>query len=236
MDAEDFTSNLYDGGSAVDQRVGQLYATPGPGLARQHARIITTITERTSASTRLMDHVYSLHTLLHVPLIVGARRIPGRTACRRAGADADIFPTILAGRDHRGRHGGRSNADTLSPTCAGSRADRDRRYLEPQPPVGILRERYPEFDALATTARSARCAPTRHKYVWASDGNDELYRVASDPGEERNLIEAEPEVAARLGKSLEAWLASFSPATVGDEELELDAAMRSRLEDLGYLA
>ena len=43
-------------------------------------------------------------------------------------------------------------------------------------------------------------------------------------------------MAARLRKSLDEWLASFSPARPSDEQLELDAAMRQRLEDLGYLA
>jgi arylsulfatase A-like enzyme len=245
MDAEDFAilRGLYDGEiSYVDQRVGQLHtALQEQGLLDNTLVIITSDHGENLGEHRLMDHVYCLYdTLLHVPLIVGGLDdFPAGQRVAEQVQTPDLFPTILTLAGIEEEETWRQvQTPPLFPTDLRGRPERTAiaEYLEPQPPVGILRKRYPEFDAsrFDRTLRTVRAEG--YKYVWASDGNDELYEVASDPGEERNLIDTEPDVAARLRKSLDEWLASFSPASASDEELELDAAMRHRLEDLGYLA
>lgn len=245
MDAEDFAilRGLYDGEiSYVDQRVGQLHAAlKDQGLLDNTLLIITSDHGENLGDHRLMDHVYSLHdTLLHVPLIVGGlAEFPAGQRVAEQVQTPDIFPTILTLAGINEEETWRQvQTPPLFPRDVRGQSERTAiaEYLEPQPPVGILRKRYPEFDPsrFDRTLRTVRA--DGYKYVWASDGKDELYKVASDSGEERNLIDAEPEVAARLRKSLDEWLASFTPVHASDEELELDAAMRHRLEDLGYLA
>ncbi len=245
MSAEDFAilKGLYDGEvSYVDQRVGQLHATlEREGLLDNTLVIITSDHGENIGDHQLMDHVYCLYdTLLRVPLIVGgpADFARGDRVAEQV-QTPDLFPTILTLAGIEDDETWRQvQAQPLFPRDLRSQPERPAiaEYIEPQPPVGILRKRYPEFDPSRydRTLRTVRA--DGYKYVWASDGKDELYEVAADPGEERNLIDAEPDVAARLGKSLDEWLASFSPARKTDEELELDAAMRQRLEDLGYLA
>jgi arylsulfatase A-like enzyme len=245
MDAEDFAvlHGLYDGEiSYVDHRVGQLHAAlRDQGLLDNTLFIITSDHGENIGEHGLMDHVYCLYdTLLRVPLIVSglAEFAPGERVAEQV-QTPDLFPTILKVAGIEEEETWRQvQTPPLFPRDVRGQPERPAiaEYLEPQPPVGILRKRYPEFDAsrFDRTLRTVRA--DGYKYIWASDGRDELYEIASDPGEERNLIDAEPDVAARLRKSLEEWLASFSPARGGDEELELDAAMRQRLEDLGYLA
>lgn len=245
MDEEDFAilRGLYDGEiSYVDQRVGQIHAAlKAQGLLDNTLVIITSDHGENIGEHGLMDHVYCLYdTLLHVPLIVGG--LADFPAGERIAAQVqtpDLFPTVLALAGIEEEDVWRQvQTPALFPRHVRREPERPAiaEYLEPQPPIGMLRKRYPEFDAVRydRTLRTVRA--DGYKYVCASDGNDELYEVASDPREERNLIQAEPDVAARLRKSLDEWLASFSPARPSDEQLELDAAMRQRLEDLGYLA
>jgi arylsulfatase A-like enzyme len=245
MGEEDFAilRGLYDGEiSYVDWRVGQLHAAlRDQGLLDNTLFVITSDHGENIGDHGLMDHVYCLYdSLLRVPLIVGGlAEFPAGERVAEQVQTPDLFPTILklAGVEEE-ETWRQVQTPPLFPRDVRGQPERAAiaEYLEPQPPVGILRKRYPEFDPsrFDRTLRTVR--GDGYKYIWASDGRDELYDIASDPGEERNLIDAEPEVAARLRKSLEEWLASFSPARASDEELELDAAMRQRLEDLGYLA
>lgn len=44
---------------------------------------------------------------------------------------------------------------------------------------------------------------------WNQDGQPELYQLLDDPAEEHNLAASKPEVLARLGKLLDAWMKEF---------------------------
>jgi arylsulfatase A-like enzyme len=245
MDAEDFAilGGLYDGEiSYVDRRVGQLHeALRDQGLLDNTLLVITSDHGENLGEHHLMDHAYCLYdTLLHVPLIVGGLAdFPAGQRVTELVQTPDLFPTILTLVGVEDEEVWRQvQTPALFPRQARGQAERAgiAEYLEPQPPVGVLRKRYPDVDVSGfdRTLRAVRA--DGYKYIRASDGRDELYHVAADRGEERNLIDTQPEVADRLRKSLDEWLASFSPVGESDEELELDAAMRQRLEDLGYLA
>jgi arylsulfatase A-like enzyme len=109
-------------------------------------------------------------------------------------------------------------------------------YIEPQPPLQVLRNRYSGFDGSRydRTLRAVRAS--NYKYIWASDGQDELYDLGKDPQEEHNLISAELGATSHLRTSLEEWLGSFKHAAMGRESVELDTLTIKRLEDLGYLS
>jgi len=99
----------------------------------------------------------------------------------------------------------------------------------------MLQKRYAGFDGskYERTLRSVRTL--RHKYIWASDGRDELYELEKDPGETMNLIEGAPDVAAELRDELEGRLGSDVAKVTSSDEIELDEVTRKRLEGLGYL-
>jgi hypothetical protein len=73
------------------------------------------------------------------------------------------------------------------------------------------------------------------KVVWASDGNHALYDLRLDPQETTNLYTQEPQRAKEYLDLLEAGRppAGTSPLPPAPP---MDAAMRQRLRDLGYLA
>ncbi len=232
---------LYDGEvSYVDARVGEIY-----GLLRQRGLLRNTFVVVTSdhgenlGEHQLMDHAYCLYdTLLRVPLIVsGPAEFPPGERVPDQVQTLDLFPTILdladiRDEDLRAQAQGR-------PLFQASLQDRVAvaEYLEPQPPVAVLRQRYPDFDG-SRFDRALRAVRTaRHKYIWASDGRDELYDLEVDPGETRNLVSTEPETAAAMRAWLADWVRSAG-AGVADRglELELDTVTRRRLEELGYLS
>ena len=71
------------------------------------------------------------------------------------------------------------------------------------------------------------------KYIHSSDGIHELYHLARDPKEQRDLLEAEPTRAAAMRATLDGLLTEIRDADLGDtpeySEEELNA-----LEQLGY--
>ena len=98
-----------------------------------------------------------------------------------------------------------------------------------EPRVAYLETLATHFDLALSPLWGVRTRD--RKYVRAP--RPELYDLAADPREERNLASADPEGAARLDRLLEAHLAGAAPIVPG---LELDAGERARLESLGYVA
>jgi len=244
MDEEDFAilSSLYDGEiSYVDHKVSQLHGLlRDQGLLDDTVLVITSDHGENLGEHDLMDHQYCLYdTLLHVPLIVCFP--PEFSAGDRVTQQVqtlDLFPTILqlAGiRDDSAW--GQVQGASLLPSEIRCRPERVAfaESLEPQPPLAALRKRYPAFDG-SKYDRALRTVRTNEaKYIWASDGHHELYRLGTDTGEERNIASADVDTAARMQMQLEQWSASFPHATRTNEAVEFDAPMLKRLADLGYI-
>jgi arylsulfatase A-like enzyme len=73
------------------------------------------------------------------------------------------------------------------------------------------------------------------KYIHSTDGNSELYDLASDPREFTNLILKRPEVAEPLRQWLEEQHSAGPAAGDPARPLEVDEETRARLEALGYI-
>ena len=246
MSEEDFAilSGLYDGEiSYVDSRIGQLYALlQKAGLLRNTLLIITSDHGENLGEHQLMDHAFCVYdTLLRVPLVVcfpSSECPPGERVTQQV-QTVDLLPTILAMAGVRDEDlWSQVQGLPLFPTDLRGQNGRlaIAEYLEPQPPLQVLRNRYPGFDGSRydRTLRAVRAS--NYKYVWASDGSDELYDLSKDPAEEHNIISAEEGQAGHLRASLEEWLSSFTHAALGRESVELDTLTIKRLEDLGYLS
>jgi arylsulfatase A-like enzyme len=70
-----------------------------------------------------------------------------------------------------------------------------------------------------------------YKYIASSDGKRELYDLAKDPNETRNLLPGEP--ATKLQAELSSWIRTM-PA-LKREELKLNPESLKRLKSLGYV-
>jgi arylsulfatase A-like enzyme len=246
MDEEDFAilRGLYDGEiSYVDFRVGQLYdLVRDAGLLGNTVFIITSDHGENLGEHGLMDHAYCLYdTLLHVPLIVrGPEEFPAGERVPQQVQSLDLFSTILrlAGVRDEKVWGQVQARESLLPADVrgGGRRFAMAEYLEPQPPVAVLAERFAGFDGRRYDRQLRAVRTPDAKYVWASDGQDELYRLAVDPREERNVVSSAGEDVVRLRATLNDWLGAFEPVTASEDAVELDPATRKRLEDLGYLS
>jgi len=187
-----------------------------------------------------MNHVFSLYnTTLHIPLImVHPRFFPAGTICDAPVVINDIFPTVLSvcgiAPDN-----GPAGACPLLPG-QWERISRDRpilsEYAYPQQALDAFQPRDQELSILDRHRRSLRSViQGEYKLIVGSDQVRELYQLADDPGELRNLIEAEPEVGRKLDKALDALLKSLPTAVELTDAPELDQETRDQLRALGYV-
>jgi arylsulfatase A-like enzyme len=156
-----------------------------------------------------ISHVFSLYReLLHVPLIVRYPEAwPRGSRISRLVQTLDIGPTVLelAGLDApRGPSG---SAPSLLQTPATGRT----RFAvaESDMPLHVIHhvcQANHRFDAAPLMRRLKSIESTTYKYIWASDGRDELYRIADDPQEAQNLAARMPDQVRRLRAELEAHL------------------------------
>ncbi|SEV81747.1 sulfatase [Natrinema salifodinae] len=187
----------------------------------------------------LMDHQYCLYdTLLHVPLIVHGEPFTGGQEIDDPVQLTDIAPTLfdatgIEAPEFREQAQGRSfhpDADTEP------REYTFAEYMAPQPSMDALEKRVGDLpEEVYKYDRSLRAIrSTEWKYIRGSDGSEELYHVAEDPGETENLIDTEPEKASELEEELDTWLQSFEHADA-DGDVSMREETKDRLEDLGYL-
>lgn len=236
---------LYDGEIAyLDERIGQLY-----DLLDRHDLLEDTVLVITAdhGEQFLDEHGLVLHefsvyeSLLHVPLLI---HHPSRFAPRRVATPVqtiDLYRTLLglAGVEPSRAQPLRGQVLPLEPG-------------QPYTPRVVAEYSVPDFPVF-TLQRDFRSVDLRPffrtfrawredgwKFIWSSDGDHELYYLPDDPGEQRNLLGAEPERAARLQADLEAWRAGLEPfeldADAGPRPMdpERDREALEQLRALGY--
>jgi arylsulfatase A-like enzyme len=183
-----------------------------------------------------MDHMFSVHEpIVRVPLVV---RFPGGTP---RGQDAgvvqtlDVFPTVVAALDDDGAAVTEQFQGTVLPPLGPRREFAVTELNQVQPPIETVARRYPGFDWHVYDRSLCALRTATHKYVQGSDGREELYALDADPGETHDLSVADPAKTAELRGRLAGWRASFTPAASNGAAPELDAEIRRRLHDLGYI-
>jgi len=166
--------------------------------------------EHPPAAAHIMN-VYD--TVLRVPLVLRyPRAIPPGKEIRRLTQTLDLFPTlmeILGCRD-------RSILSELQGISI-LNAVRGKGYRtwalgEHDRPLQCF-ERFlsqvPDADLRWADRVLKAYYKGNHKYIWSSNGDDELYHLPSDPQEQRNLASRDPKRVARMKQELEDLLLSF---------------------------
>jgi choline-sulfatase len=221
---EEFAAQPYDGEIAyVDEQIGRVLAALGPG-GRERGTDDTLVVVTSDHGESLGEHGEKSHgffvydSTLRVPLLLrdpglfpeGARiESPARTI--------DILPTILDAlsipvpREVQGR--------SLLPLL-----DHD----EPTGPVAYAECYVSELNFHWAPLVALRDGS--YKYIEAP--RPELYDLASDPGETRNLAEREPDRVRRMRSALRALVEGF-PKNLSSR-LQPDPATIERLRSLGY--
>ena len=212
---------LYDGEiSYLDFRIGQLLDyVRDLGILDSTIVIITSDHGENIGDHQLLDHQLCVYdTLIHVPLII---RYPGLAeAGLRVDEQVqltDIFPTIL---DIVGIN--LSSEAQLQ----GHSLVKDVEHPESEFAISENRVTYEALHLIhdakinAEVSKYARRLKTirteEFKYIWSSDGMDELYNIREDPEELNNLIEVEAEKAAELKARLKEYLNSFETYRPGE--------------------
>ena len=181
-------------------------------------------------------------TLLHTPLIVrGPDHFPAGVRVRDLAQTVDVAPTILriAGVEDGKvweEMQGKSLLDALhGPIREFAMAE----VQKPLEPFALMSQRTSGWDPRSVNRRW-KCARTlEYKYVWSSDMRDELYNIAEDPDEQKNIISEKPEVARELKQKLEDFLLSLHQRDYGDylntTHLKIDPDVLARLKAWGLV-
>ena len=159
---------------------------------------------------------------LHVPLIVATPipKLQGIVSPEVVGL-VDVLPTVceMAGLPVPGEVQGRS----LVPAFSGRRI--------PKTSLVYSETYYPRFHFGWSELKSVQNA--RFKLILAPV--PELYDVAADPGEERNLVDLEPGVYKDLSAEAEAFIRRASRNAYEADASKIDAETRQKLSALGYV-
>jgi len=181
----------------------------------------------------MWNHQFALYDeLLRIPLILRhpERVPPGRDA--RPVMNLDLFPTVLEVTGSTGPRG--PGVSLLSPF------DRRLRLSEYPYPAGIfvdlVQREHPDFDKTPwqRSLRSLRSGDL--KYIRASDGSAELFDLARDRSEQRDLSRERAAEAERLDGELRDLTRGLTPPPDAGEPARFDERTRAMLEALGYAA
>ena len=162
----------------------------------------------------LMAHVMNVYdTVVRVPLVIRyPRAIPAGKRIRRFTQTHDVFPTLMEILGCRKK----SVLDELQGISIlnhlRGRNCRTWAMSEHDRPIQCF-ERYmtqaPHADLRWANRSLKAWYAGRYKYIWASNGQDELYDLSKDPGEKRNLAAKDPRRVARMQKAMEELLLSL---------------------------
>jgi arylsulfatase A-like enzyme len=231
----DVLTAWYDGAIRyVDDRIGNLVRFMRSHDIFEDTHIIVTADHgELFGEHELQKHWYSVYEpVLHVPLVLH----PALNSSSEQGNIStpvsliDLYPTILDIADAHVPD--RPNAARLTPTGTPP----SDRYLfaevgskSPDP----IKRHHPSFDdrGYGKPLQSAR--DDEYKLIRSADGDTELYRWRDDPAESNDRSAAEPEVVNELKAAIEAALSPMNDSPL--EEDITDPALKSHLEELGYL-
>lgn len=215
---------LYNGETAVlDARLGIFfdYLTEA-GLVDNTILILTgDHGDEIGEHPPFMHHVLTIYdSVIRVPLIVRYPSLfPRGKRVEYVTQTLDIFPTLmemLKVEDEKvlGEIQGKSLLGAVSGKEPREFAVTD--YSKPLQTFERLWRRYPYFDLRPLNRSMRAISTTEYKYIWRSDGRDELYHIKTDSDEQENLIHQEPEILQELKGKLASWVESIPQASLPD--------------------
>ncbi|MDP6357848.1 MAG: sulfatase [Planctomycetota bacterium] len=170
-----------------------------------------------------ISHACTLNrTVLQVPLIMRLPSvIPAGKRFSGMSQDVDFFPTILtiAGLDDDVWHGGLEGR-SLVPTFQ-DESVREYAIAEFSPPLRLLERDLRGHELPSRYARHHFRAlksleDQKYRFIWSSNGQDELFNMETDPGETQNLLDELPETSNMYYKKLDEWMMARPHRDYGD--------------------
>jgi len=171
-----------------------------------------------------IGHGSSLHEeQIRVPLILVLPDGPPRSALvEQPVSVVDIFPTVCAAAGIAAPPG--LQGESLLTLAAGGTPDPERAV-------------FAELNRARSDRRQEAVRQGKWKFVrrGGAASRGALYDLERDPGEEHNLVRAEPARAGRLEAGLEKWLAAHRPFQAPEAAQAPDEKEVRDLRSLGYL-
>ena len=228
--------------SYLDERLGGLFDfLRGKSLLDNTVIIIVSDHGENFGDHGLIEHSFCLYnTLLHVPLIIRfPAKVPAGTVRDDLVSTIHLFSTILklAGGPERALPPEVDHGDLLDATPEAEI------FAESENMVGMLRS-VMAWEPGAAAARfnfmpfdkTIRCLYAGHyKLISSSDGRLELYDMAHDWAETRNLAEAEPARVQDLLKKLAAREKGLLRPGLDFTPPKVDRRVKDALKSLGYV-
>jgi arylsulfatase A-like enzyme/uncharacterized protein YggT (Ycf19 family) len=234
---------LYDERLAyVDRQVGKLLTfLRRNGLDGNTLILITADHGEQLGEHHMFGHQYALYEpAVHVPLILKWGDHVQAGEDDNLVQSHDIYATILDAAGIPWQKTPAHNSESLLRTETGKPRPCFSECLAPALPfIGEYSARYPtlDFRRFLRRLRSARVGDM--KLIRSSDGTFELYDLARDPFETRNLAADQLQTVKQLQKVLDDWLLSFrhyEPAAVTPEDIrKLSPEELDVLRGLGYI-
>jgi arylsulfatase A-like enzyme len=232
------TSALYDGDiRRADEFVGQLLQDLAAFGFENDTLVVLTSDHGEEFADHDPTQVYNAHgftlyeEMLRVPLILRFKgRLPAGRVVDGPVRSIDILPTVLAIAGLEPPHDvdGRSLAGSWMGDAAGDDVPILAEATTGPAELALLRR-----GTLKYMARADRPSGLENRLV---SGGAQLYDLATDPRERRNLAKARPLAAADMRRELKKMLATARrdrrPPLVATE---VDPELRERLRSLGYL-
>lgn len=182
---------------------------------------------------RMMGHFFSVYdTLVRVPLLLRHPGLPDAVV-RRPVQSVDLYPTVLEAAGLDPDPGERSGVSLCAPVD--HRPVLVTEYLEPD------LTRFSRFRGFDPAPFDRELRALRHggwKYIWSSDGQEELFDLGADPGETRDLTSTAAGMKRLLQfRSLhEQWQAAMRRDAAGERaEVAIEEDVATSLRALGYL-
>ena len=248
-------NELYDGEIAyLDELVGGLLdGLEEGGYLDDTLVIITSDHGENLGDHGHFRHVFSLYgSTIRVPLLLllpGGERA-GEVRTESVGL-VDVFATILAAAGVTAPEGAVQGRDLLGDLKADEAAPIIAEYYFPLQALGLFQPEAPVINRKVLEPHLRRLRSIEMdglRLIWSSDGRHQLFDLAADPDERRNL-HGEPRLAEREQR-LRARLDTFvksggGPRPLPDEAQrlatpvgafeDLDPVSAERLRELGYL-
>ncbi len=219
----EYATHPYDGEIAfADEQVGRLLRfLKAKGLYRNTVIVLAGDHGESLGEHGEKTHGFFIYNAtLHVPLIV---HLPGESASTIVSDSVsliDIMPTVLGavGLQIPSTVQGQS----LLPVMRGKSADRDRTLYNES------------FLARIHFNWSELRGAENVRYHFIDAPKAELYDLASDPGELRNLLADKKAVSEEMRAKLAGLIRDYSAGKEMAEKTGLDPALMERLKSLGY--
>jgi len=215
---------LYDGCTAtVDDRIGRLYKhLEEEGILDDTIFIITSDHGDVQGEhlPHVEHHLCAYDELIRVPLVVRyPKALPRGKKVRWITQTLDILPTILDLLNVKDDDIWRTIQGLSMLPAVDDEPLRDfalTEYMKSLQQLFLMWRRHPKFDVRNYNYWLKAVRTLKYKYIWHSNGKDELYDLEEDPSEKQNIACEEMNIVEEMREKMGKFLLSIDRVDYGD--------------------